>query len=673
MSEQTCTQCLNTEFYTNKAQEYAEQGIPVTISKPILKILFEELAACGLNCCENEIDFEGGVTYYDENTSLGDGAQEIRFVGNGVSVTRLGDIIYVNITGSGTGLEPGNYGDITVSSNGLSFSWIINNGSVTLPKLQNISTNKVLGRATSGTGQVEILSLGSGLITNTPGTIPTLNTNVVGENLGVAGEGVYFGSTGSILKFKKLIAGSNVTLTTTGDNITISSIDTQGNSGEDNTASNVGTGEGVFKQKVGVDLQFKSLKAGPNVTLTSSANEITIDSIGVASGQSALQFKDEDINLGSTGTVQIVDFTGDGIQASRVGNTVTVHVDPVTLSPISLNDLTDATISSPVVSQVLKYNGTQWVNATDTGGPSTNAWGLEGNSGTNPSINFIGTTDNQDLIFKRDNTQVGRLTSIVAAFGKEAGKNSTMGLTALGEEALTSNITGTGNTALGRFALKTNTTGNFNTANGHSALYSNTSGNENTTNGSSSLYSNTTGNNNTANGHNALFNNTIGNYNTANSNDALYHNTTGNENTANGFSALYSNIDGSHNTANGNNALYSNITGSNNTAVGRNADVLTPNQTYSTAIGSGALVSTNNTVKLGRSAEDSVVIGQDGAVASAKLAVTSTTQGILFPRMTTIQKNTIVAPDNGLVVYDTTLNKLCVRANGAWETITSVP
>jgi len=53
--------------------------------------------------------------------------------------------------------------------------------------------------------------------------------------------------------------------------------------------------------------------------------------------------------------------------------------------------------------------------------------------------------------------------------------------------------------------------------------------------------------------------------------------------------------------------------------------------------------------------------------------VTSTTQGILFPRMTTTQKIAIAAPDDGLVVYDTTLNKLCVRANGAWETITSVP
>ncbi|GAH20659.1 unnamed protein product, partial [marine sediment metagenome] len=38
--------------------------------------------------------------------------------------------------------------------------------------------------------------------------------------------------------------------------------------GESNTASNVGTGEGVFKQKLGVDLQFKTLLAGTGVNIT---------------------------------------------------------------------------------------------------------------------------------------------------------------------------------------------------------------------------------------------------------------------------------------------------------------------------------------------------------------------------------------------------------------------
>lgn len=56
---------------------------------------------------------------------------------------------------------------------------------------------------------------------------------------------------------------------------------------------------------------------------------------------------------------------------------------------------------------------------------------------------------------------------------------------------------------------------------------------------------------------------------------------------------------------------------------------------------------------------------------SAILTLISTTRGFLPPRMTTTQKNAISTPAAGLVVYDTTLNKLCVYTS-AWETITSI-
>lgn len=59
-------------------------------------------------------------------------------------------------------------------------------------------------------------------------------------------------------------------------------------------------------------------------------------------------------------------------------------------------------------------------------------------------------------------------------------------------------------------------------------------------------------------------------------------------------------------------------------------------------------------------------------VASSILTIASTTKGFLPPRMTTTEKNAIASPASGLVVYDTTLGKLCVRGAAAWETITSV-
>ena len=77
-------------------------------------------------------------------------------------------------------------------------------------------------------------------------------------------------------------SGTNTkTLTITysdGSTQTASFVDLQGGvgSGEVNTASNVGSGEGVFYQKTGVDLEFRSIKAGDNVLVVDNDDEIVI-------------------------------------------------------------------------------------------------------------------------------------------------------------------------------------------------------------------------------------------------------------------------------------------------------------------------------------------------------------------------------------------------------------
>lgn len=80
-----------------------------------------------------------------------------------------------------------------------------------------------------------------------------------------------------------LIGGNNITITKvvtpSGTDITITGTG-GGGGGTVQSASNIGTGEGVFASLVGTDLQFKSLKAGSNISLSSTGTEITISSTG---------------------------------------------------------------------------------------------------------------------------------------------------------------------------------------------------------------------------------------------------------------------------------------------------------------------------------------------------------------------------------------------------------
>ena len=54
----------------------------------------------------------------------------------------------------------------------------------------------------------------------------------------------------------------------------------KGEGGENNTASNLGNGTGIFAQKEGVDLQFKSLIPGSNISISPTSETITISATG---------------------------------------------------------------------------------------------------------------------------------------------------------------------------------------------------------------------------------------------------------------------------------------------------------------------------------------------------------------------------------------------------------
>lgn len=68
-------------------------------------------------------------------------------------------------------------------------------------------------------------------------------------------------------------------------------------------------------------------------------------------------------------------------------------------------------------------------------------------------------------------------------------------------------------------------------------------------------------------------------------------------------------------------------------------------------------------------------INATGALPDAKamLDIASTTTGLLIPRMTTIQRDAITAPPNGLQVYNTTTNTLEIFKGSAWQALAFSP
>lgn len=316
-------------------------------------------------------------------------------------------------------------------------------------------------------------------------------------------------------------------------------------------------------------------------------------------------------------------------------------------------------------------------------------WLLNGNSGTNATTNFLGTTDNVPFNIRVNNLRSG---SIEIASGN----------TSWGYQTLLANTTGIKNTAVGKDALSRNAIGSNNTAIGFNALLqtaanSANNGMNNTAVGSSALTNNTLGLNNTATGfeamslgqisyesaaygaftlknNNAPYNNAFGNY-------ALFTNTSGTQNSAFGFQALASNSTGEKNTAMGFVALQQN-TGSENTAIGSGAMSKNTEGQYNTAVGSSALnwnrLSWHNTAlgALALYSNNDEFAGSNVAVGSSSLynnnayGNVAVGQGALYNNVSGTN-NVAIGRQAGVFLPNNVSNVIVIGSETGWNTTLS--
>jgi len=398
----------------------------------------------------------------------------------------------------------------------------------------------------------------------------------------------------------------------------------------------------------------------------------------------------------------------------------------IAISPILMyGDLTingASTYSQPAGTTVRyrKVSATNWVTETDFNMFSNaSRWSKTGDAGTNSATNFIGTTDNVNFIAKVKNAEVFRLNQSDSTFSTlkdvlinsvkvGTGLGSIVTNTAVGNNALITNTTGTDNTAIGRFSLRLNTTGSGNVGLGSTTLSANTTGGSNLAIGSAILSQNTTGSRNIGIGSATLDNNTTGSDNVAIGSQALINNLTTSEsiaigtsalqnsvntrNTAVGYSSLFSTTSGSSNVAIGHFAGYSNTTGLGNIFIGRSSDATAGTYSNSIVIGHQANITASNQIVLGNASTSEVKVNgitggstSDSLVSSASGVLKrttindmlgTTTSSLRIPRLTTTQRDALngaAGSVTGDVIYNSTTGTYQVGSpSSAWLDVNTI-
>lgn len=230
------------------------------------------------------LNFTASETIQTNGTTVGT-RPTLNFVnGSNVTITGADDSannrvnVTIASTGGGGGISDGDKGDITVSGGGT--VWTIDSSAVTYPKMQNTSAGTVvLGRGTSGAGNVQELTLGA-------------NLSMSGTTINASG-GVSDGDKGDIT-----VSGGGVTWTVDSNAITTAKIADANITFakiQDSSGASVLLGRGSASGAG----DFQEITIGSNLTM--SGTTLSASGGGISDGDKG------DITVSSSGAVWTID------------------------------------------------------------------------------------------------------------------------------------------------------------------------------------------------------------------------------------------------------------------------------------------------------------------------------------------------------------------------------
>lgn len=99
-----------------------------------------------------------------------------------------------------------------------------------------------------------------------------------------------------------------------------------------------------------------------------------------------------------------------GLLLPKVALTSTTSASPMTAHVAGMKVYNTATASTGLTAVspgIYTSDGTRWIRSGSTG----DEWSITGNAGTNPTTDFLGTTDAKDFVIKTNNTEQMRVAS----------------------------------------------------------------------------------------------------------------------------------------------------------------------------------------------------------------------------------------------------------------------
>ena len=183
---------------------------------------------------------------------------------------------------------------------------------------KEVTTGDLRYRTLTGSSGVSISTVDDNIVIGITGGV-----DATGLNIGT-GSGIFESKVGNEIRLRTLkVSDTSKNLTITGSAGTGYELEFT-NEAENNTASNVGGGYGVFKQKTDEDLEFKTIVAGENVNIVSGTDTLTISVQNEPEVAKGYQFT---VSFDGVGNISGISDIPVGWSITNSGNRITVVHD----------------------------------------------------------------------------------------------------------------------------------------------------------------------------------------------------------------------------------------------------------------------------------------------------------------------------------------------------------